>query len=96
MTDRWSLPVAGWLFACLTLAYLPDIGHGFIAEEILLPHHQIHGRGWLRLQRSLELQRTKRGSHRVLGNTLLGGRHHGSGLGRGLRQSAGLQMQKKP
>ena len=39
MTDRWSLPVAGWLFACLTLAYLPDIGHGFIADDFAWVAH---------------------------------------------------------
>lgn len=32
-TDRWSRPVAAWLGLCLALAYLPDVGRGFIADD---------------------------------------------------------------
>lgn len=31
--DRWSAPVALWLLLCLTLAYVPDMGHGFISDD---------------------------------------------------------------
>lgn len=31
--DRWSLPIAAWLLTCFALAYLPDVGHGFIADD---------------------------------------------------------------
>lgn len=32
-SDRWSAPVSAWLLCCFCLAYLPDVGHGFIADD---------------------------------------------------------------
>lgn len=32
-SDRWSLPVSAWLLVCFGLAYLPDVGHGFISDD---------------------------------------------------------------
>jgi len=31
--DRWSLPTSAWLLVCFGLAYLPDVGHGFISDD---------------------------------------------------------------
>lgn len=31
--DRWSLPASVWLLVCFALAYLPDVGHGFISDD---------------------------------------------------------------
>lgn len=31
--DRWRLPVSAWLLVCLAVAYLPDIGRGFISDD---------------------------------------------------------------
>lgn len=33
MADRWNLPVVTWLLFCLALAYVPDIGRGFISDD---------------------------------------------------------------
>lgn len=32
-SDRWSLPISAWLLLCFGLAYLPDVGHGFISDD---------------------------------------------------------------
>lgn len=32
-SDRLSLPVSAWLLFCLALAYVPDIGRGFISDD---------------------------------------------------------------
>lgn len=31
--DRWSLSISAWLLTCFALAYLPDVGHGFISDD---------------------------------------------------------------
>ena len=44
--ERRSAPIAAWLLLCLGVAYLPDIGHGFISDDFgWLAHSRISGLG---------------------------------------------------
>ncbi len=44
--DRWDAPIATWLLLCLALAYVPDMGHGFISDDFgWILHSRADGAG---------------------------------------------------
>jgi len=44
--ERWNAPIAVWLLICLALAYVPDMGHGFIADDFgWILHSRVRGPG---------------------------------------------------